>query len=54
MDKVDELNKDVMTIHSNEGAYTKPQKYNHIRLKSGAMVRQGLKNWINTALIIIS
>ncbi len=30
-------------VHSNEGAYTKPQKDNHIRLKSGGHGQTGLK-----------
>lgn len=30
-------------VHSNEGAYTKPQKDNHIRLKSGGHGQMGLK-----------
>lgn len=30
-------------VHSNEGAYTKPQNDNHIRLKSGGHGQTGLK-----------
>lgn len=30
-------------VHSNEGAYTKPQKDNHIRLKSGGHGQTGFK-----------